>query len=145
MRSATRRDTALTIAVDHDTGRLIWAAVGKSKQTLKGFFDLVGEERCKQIRLVSADAAEWIADVVHERCDPFITRWMPLGTQGHRRARLSAIRHPRNAAFLPPSPALLTKTHQPHRRPARTRKRRKARLRRAQAASGLREGGPISP
>jgi transposase len=59
----------LTIAVDHDTGRLIWAAVGKSKQTLEGFFDLVGEERCKQIRLVSADAAEWIADVVHDRCE----------------------------------------------------------------------------
>jgi len=59
----------LTIAVDHDTGRLIWAAVGKTKQTLEGFFDLVGQERCKQIRLVSADAAEWIADVVHERCE----------------------------------------------------------------------------
>jgi transposase len=36
---------------------------------LEGFFDLVGEERCKQIRLVSADAAEWIADVVHDRCE----------------------------------------------------------------------------
>lgn len=59
----------LTVAVDHDSGRLIWAAVGKSKQTLEGFFDLVGEERCKQIRLVSADAAEWIAEVVHERCE----------------------------------------------------------------------------
>ena len=58
----------LTIAVDHDSGRLIWAAVGKSKQTLQGFFDLVGEERCGKIRLVSADAAEWIAEVVRERC-----------------------------------------------------------------------------
>lgn len=58
----------LVVAVDHDTGRLIWAAVGKNKKTLEAFFDLVGEERCKKIRLVSADAAEWIADVVHERC-----------------------------------------------------------------------------
>jgi transposase len=35
---------------------------------LHGFFDLLGEERCARIRLVSADAAEWIAEVVAERC-----------------------------------------------------------------------------
>jgi len=58
----------LLIAVDHDTGRLIWAAVGKTKATLETFFDLLGEQRCQQIRLVSADAAEWIAEVVHARC-----------------------------------------------------------------------------
>ncbi len=59
----------LMIAVDHDSGRLIWAAVGANKRTLGAFFDLLGEERCAKIRLVSADAAEWIADVVHERCE----------------------------------------------------------------------------
>src|SRR4029453_15011051 len=46
--------------------------------TLLGFFDLLGPERCDKIRLVSADAAEWAATVVAERCraarlclDPF--------------------------------------------------------------------------
>jgi transposase len=58
----------LTICVDHDTGRLVWAAVGRDKKTLRSFFDLLGEERCQLIHLVSADAAEWIADVVNERC-----------------------------------------------------------------------------
>jgi len=58
----------LTICVDHASGRLVWAAVGRDKKTLHGFFDLLGPERCAQIRLVSADAAEWIADVVAERC-----------------------------------------------------------------------------
>ena len=58
----------LTIVVDHDSGRLVWAAVGRDKKTLYGFFDLLGEERCKQITVVCADAAEWIADVVNERC-----------------------------------------------------------------------------
>jgi transposase len=58
----------LTIVVDHSSGRLVWAAVGRDKKTLGGFFDLLGEERCAQIQLVSADAAEWIADVVTERC-----------------------------------------------------------------------------
>ena len=58
----------LTVCVDHDTGRLVWAAPGRDKATLRSFFDLVGNERCQKIRLVSADAAEWIAEVVAERC-----------------------------------------------------------------------------
>ena len=33
-----------------------------------GFFDALGAERCAQITHVTADAAEWIADVVAERC-----------------------------------------------------------------------------
>ncbi len=58
----------LTIVVDHDSGRLVWAAPGRDKQTLGGFFDALGVMRCNHIRLVSADAADWIATVVAERC-----------------------------------------------------------------------------
>jgi transposase len=58
----------LTIVVDHDTGRLVWAAVGRDKATLNAFFDLLGEQRCKRIKLVSADAAEYIGGVVATRC-----------------------------------------------------------------------------
>jgi transposase len=58
----------LTVVVDHDTGRLVWAAKGHDKKTLEGFFDLVGEQRCAGVRLVSCDAAEWIGDVVRDRC-----------------------------------------------------------------------------
>jgi transposase len=58
----------LTVVVDHDSGRLVWAAVGRDKATLERFFDLLGEERSSLIKLVSADAAEWIATVVRERC-----------------------------------------------------------------------------
>ena len=68
----------LTVVVDHDSGRLVWAAPGRDKATLTSFFDHVGPERAAAIRLVSADAAEWIATVVTERCpnatlcaDPF--------------------------------------------------------------------------
>jgi transposase len=57
----------LTIVVDHDSGRLVWAAVGRDKKTLNGFFDLLGEERSGRISLVSADGAGWIATVVAER------------------------------------------------------------------------------
>lgn len=70
----------LIVIVDHDTGNLVWAEAGRDKKTLGAFFDELGEERCKKIRLVSADGAEWIASVVAERCenatrcmDPFHT------------------------------------------------------------------------
>ena len=56
------------MVVDHDTGRLVWAAKGHDKKTLEGFFDLLGEGRCAEVRLVSADAADWIGDVVRDRC-----------------------------------------------------------------------------
>ena len=82
--SYKKRHRYLTICVDHDTGRLLWAGVGKEKATLATFFDLLGEERCQRIRLVSADAAEWIGKMVWRRCpnatlciDPFhVVQWV---------------------------------------------------------------------
>jgi transposase len=73
----------LTVVVDHDTGRLVWAAAGRDEATLGSFFDLLGEERCAEITHVSADSAPWIARVVTERCpdaiqcaDPFhVVAW----------------------------------------------------------------------
>lgn len=73
----------LTAVVDHDSGRLVWAAPGRDKATLGLFFDALGEERCAQITHVSADGADWISGVVAERCpnavrcaDPFhVVRW----------------------------------------------------------------------
>ncbi len=68
----------LTVVVDHDTGRLVWAAPGRDRRTVEAFFDQLGEERCKQVELVSCDMASWIAGPVAERCpgaercvDPF--------------------------------------------------------------------------
>lgn len=58
----------LTVVVDHDARTLVWAAPGRDKDTLRGFFDALGPERCQLITHVSADAADWIADVVAERC-----------------------------------------------------------------------------
>ena len=68
----------LTVVVDHDTGRLVWAAPGHDATTLGCVLDALGLARCQQVRLVSADAAPWIAKVVAARCpaatvcaDPF--------------------------------------------------------------------------
>ena len=57
----------LTVVVDHDTGRLVWAAPGRNKATVKKFFNQLGRSRTLKIRLVSADAASWIGDVVRSR------------------------------------------------------------------------------
>jgi transposase len=73
----------LTVVVDHDRGRLVWAAPSRDADTLGRFFDALGEARCAGIRLVSADAAEWIAMTVAARCpnatlcaDPFhVVKW----------------------------------------------------------------------
>lgn len=73
----------LTVVVDHDSGRLVWAAPGRDKATLAVFFDALGEQRCAQITHVSADGADWISSVVTDRCpnavrcaDPFhVVRW----------------------------------------------------------------------
>ena len=58
----------LTVVVCHDTGRLIWAAPGRSKEVLDAFFAELGEERCGRITHVSADGAAWIHDAVYEHC-----------------------------------------------------------------------------
>jgi transposase len=68
----------LTVVVCHDTGRLVWAAPGRDKATVEAFFDALGAERAKQLKLVSCDMAGWIEAVLAKRCpkarrcvDPF--------------------------------------------------------------------------
>jgi len=65
----------LTVIVDHDSGRLVWATPGHDKPTLASFFAVLGPERCARIGMVSSDGAEWIGDVVAAHC-PNATRTM---------------------------------------------------------------------
>ncbi|WP_456506306.1 ISL3 family transposase [Arthrobacter sp. UYCu723] len=84
----------LTVVVDHDSGRLVWAAPGQDKATLGTFFDALGVERCARITHVSADGAAWIAVVVAQRCpnavrcaDPFhVVKWATEALDEVRRA-----------------------------------------------------------
>jgi transposase len=92
----------LTVVVDHDSGRLVWAAPGKDRRTLEAFFALLGEDRCRKIRLVSADGAEYIANVVAERCpnatvcaDPFhVVSWATKALDEVRREVWNQVRRP---------------------------------------------------
>jgi len=73
----------LTLVIDHASGRLVWAAEGRSKKVVERFFELLGPERCAQITHVSSDGAEWILIPVEQQCpnaticlDPFhIVTW----------------------------------------------------------------------
>jgi transposase len=103
----------LTVIIDHDTGKLVWAREGRNKQTLEAFFDDLGPDRAAALTHVSADGAEWIHTVVAEhapravRClDPFhLIMWCgkaidkvrrrtigSLGDTTHRRHAMWAVR-----------------------------------------------------
>jgi transposase len=83
----------LTVVVDHDASRLVWAAPGRDRATVAAFFDELGPDRCAQITHVSADAAPWIGEIVTQRCpqavqcaDPFhIVAWATQALDDVRR------------------------------------------------------------
>ena len=67
----------LSVVVDHDTGRLVWAAAGRDTATLHRFFDALGEARSAQLSHVSADGAEWIHTVAAEGAPRRPSAWTP--------------------------------------------------------------------
>lgn len=73
----------LTVVVDHDTGRLLFAHPGKNAAALDAFFEKLGPELCSRIQLVSLDAAPQWRLSVRQHCpnaklclDPFhVVKW----------------------------------------------------------------------
>lgn len=51
------RQRYITIVVDHDKGRVVWAAKGKGADTLDAFFAEVGEKRAAKLEVVTLDMA----------------------------------------------------------------------------------------
>lgn len=90
----------LTLVVDHDTGRLVWAKEGRDSATVAAFFDDLGPERAALLTHVSADAAEWIATVVTDRApqavyclDPFhLVTWVTDALDEVRRGMWNQLR-----------------------------------------------------
>ena len=98
----------LTVVVNHDSGRLVWAAPGRDKATVEAFFDALGEKRSRRLKLVSCDMAGWIEAVLAKRCpkarrcvDPFhvvqlateaLDKVRPSRSGGRRAARAMARR-----------------------------------------------------
>jgi transposase len=103
----------LTVVVDHDTGRLVWAGKGRDQTVVRAFFDALGAQRSAQLTHVSTDAAEWITTVVAERApqavhclDPFhLVAWATSALDDVRRhvwnsARGGTGRRTRQSALL---------------------------------------------
>jgi len=90
----------LMVVVDHDARRLVWAAPGRNSATVREFFDLLGPDRCAQITHVSADGADFIANIVEQTCpaavrvaDPFhVVKWATEALDEVRRTAWSDAR-----------------------------------------------------
>jgi len=90
----------LTVVVDHDTGRLVWAGSGRDSATVRKFFDALGAEGSALLTHVSADGAEWIHIAVRERApqavlglDPFhIVAWATKALDEVRRGLWNELR-----------------------------------------------------
>jgi transposase len=73
----------LTVVVDHDRQRLVWAGPGRDRATLDRFFEALGPERSARIRFVSGDGAPYIESALAQHCpratfclDPFhVVTW----------------------------------------------------------------------
>lgn len=73
----------MTVVVDHDSNRVIWAHEGHDAKTLSLFFEQLSDEQRASIKCVSADGARWIASCVKKYCphairvmDPFhVVSW----------------------------------------------------------------------
>jgi transposase len=76
----------LTVVADHDTGRVLHVAKGRSQAALNSFFETLGPQRCAQVRAISMDMATiWrqpCADNIPQAAicfDPFhVIRWANL-------------------------------------------------------------------
>ena len=121
----------LTVVVDHDTGRLVWAAPGRDRRTVLAFFDALGEERCQHVELVSADMAAWISGPIAERVphavrcvDPFHVVMLAtdalddvrreVWNEARRQGNLELARELKGARFT-----VLEEPREPHRPPGR--------------------------
>ncbi len=90
----------ITVVVDHDTGRLVWARKGRDSKVVHGFLDDLGEERARQLTHVSADGAEWIHGPFRERApqaviclDPFhVVGWATDAVDEVRRRMAAELR-----------------------------------------------------
>jgi transposase len=69
----------LTVVADHDrAGAVVWAKEGKDADTLRAFYDELGEDRCRQLQAVSLDmggaykaATDDKAGAARQCVDPF--------------------------------------------------------------------------
>ncbi len=65
--SYRKRHRYITVVVDHDTKRVVWAAEGKSSDVLNAFFDALGEKGCRRLKYVTIDMSAAYEKAVRAR------------------------------------------------------------------------------
>lgn len=73
----------ITVVINHDTGKVIWACKGHGKGVFSQFFELLTDSQRASIELVSGDGARWIQECIDRYCpnakrciDPFhVVEW----------------------------------------------------------------------
>lgn len=60
--------TCITVVVDHERHRAIWAHDGYGRDVFGLFFQTLTPEQRASIRVVAGDGARWIDSCVHEWC-----------------------------------------------------------------------------
>lgn len=96
----------VTVVVDHDTGRLVWAGNGVGKEVLRGFLRRLTREQRRGIEVVTADGARWIRSVVRRWCpnarwvmDPFhVVAWANDALEAVRRGEWREAKRAADAA-----------------------------------------------
>lgn len=64
----TRDDLFLTVIIDHRTHKVIWVSQSRRKEALDTFFEMIGSEACKKIRVVTCDQHRGYAESVAQYC-----------------------------------------------------------------------------
>jgi transposase len=90
----------LTVVADHLAGQIVWGGEGRSGATLGSFFDELGDDGCRQIRLVSMDMCQAYIREVRARLphativfDPFhVVKLANDALDEVRRAQVRALR-----------------------------------------------------
>jgi transposase len=62
-----KRQQYITVVVDHDKRRVVWAGEGRGATALNGFFDRLGKEGCEGLKLVTLDMAAGYQKAARER------------------------------------------------------------------------------
>lgn len=65
--SYRKRHNYVTVVFDHDRGRAVWAAEGRSAATLHRFFDELGEQRCAQLQTITMDMSAGYLAAINDR------------------------------------------------------------------------------
>jgi len=58
----------ISLVTDHNTGKIVWGHQGKSADSLVAFFDELGDERCKMIKVVTMDMSQAFISAVRLKC-----------------------------------------------------------------------------